>query len=138
MKKLGIILLFIILATNSIYSQDQNDLVNDQNPNFKVSLDKYVDVKNDYILDQGTTVQETYAAIDPLEEKRILRSIRKGHRANRSLWRHQERMERIKRTRYYSNSGYYNHGYHNNYYNNGWRYGQNLLTLGLLGYFIFN
>ncbi len=118
-----------------MYSQDQNELVNDQNPNFKVSMDKYVDVKNDYILAQGTTAQETYAAIDPLEEKRVLRSIRKEHRANRSLWRHQERMERIKRTRYYSNTGYYNN---RRYYNNGWCYGQDLLSLGLLGYLIFN
>ena len=89
------------------------------------------------VLAQGTTEQDTYKAIDPLEEKRELRSIKRKHRAQRALWRHQERMERAKHGGYY-NRGYYNrvHRY-NRFYDNSFINPNTLLSLGLLGCYIF-
>ncbi|MGY5354645.1 hypothetical protein [Wenyingzhuangia sp. IMCC45467] len=78
----------------------QTNIVSDQNPNAKAAYEKYAVVANDYILKQGTTSQQTYVAIDPMEEKRIRKNIRKDYRAMRPLWRHQERMERAKHTSY--------------------------------------
>ena len=72
-----------------------------------------------YVMLQGTTAQETYKAIDPLERKRELRMLRKEYRAKRRLWRHQERMERIKRTNYYDyNSNFFNGYFYNGFYPN--------------------
>lgn len=129
------------------FSQE-NSLAENQNPNYKQSLEHYTkmlktDEKTDYVALQGTTVQQTYKAIDPMEEKRELKALRRKYRAQRPLWRHQRRMERIKNTRYHD----YNYGYDNyyspwssSYYsgcsNNFWDTG-NLLELSLLGYYIF-
>ena len=82
--------------------------------------------------------------IDPLEEKRQLRSLKRKYRANRALWRHQERLERAKNGySLYDNGGYYNDNYYNNnnyYRNSSWINSGNLLnlaSLGLLGYYVF-
>ena len=95
----SLVLLFTITTAFA-----QQDLVTNQNPNYKVSYDKYVASSEQYTDQQGTTVQETYVAIDPIEEKRNRKKIRKDYRAQRSLWRHQERMERAKNTRYVRNT----------------------------------
>ncbi|NIJ44550.1 hypothetical protein FHR24_000989 [Wenyingzhuangia heitensis] len=96
----NLILLFGLLFSVVAYSQNESD----QNPNYKAAYEQYVNVANDYVSKQGTTVQQTYVAIDPMEEKRIRKKIHKDHRAMRSLWKHEERMERAKNTRYYSTS----------------------------------
>ncbi|WP_029209631.1 hypothetical protein [Aquimarina agarilytica] len=131
-------------------AQDSKPLVEDQNPNYKVAMDKYMESPKEYTLLQSTTVQETYKAIDPLEEKRELRSQRRQFSAQRPYWRHQRRLERIKNTRYYesydngffNNRGFYNYGYRNNNFigrNQRFRnynylgLGGGLLGLGLLG-----
>ena len=46
---------------------------------YKISLDKYVAASKDIsqTLTQGTTSQETYVAIDPMEEKRKRKELRK-------------------------------------------------------------
>ena len=84
------LLSFMGIAQNSI------ELGTDQNPNYKISLDKYVAASKDIsqTLTQGTTSQETYVAIDPMEEKRKRKELRKYFRSQRPLWRHQERLER--------------------------------------------
>ena len=66
------LLSFMGIAQNSI------ELGTDQNPNYKISLDKYVAASKDIsqTLTQGTTSQETYVAIDPMEEKRKRKELR--------------------------------------------------------------
>lgn len=91
--------LTLCLFTVVLFAQKNN--ASDQNPNHEASYQKYLKDSNNYISKQGTTVQDTYVAIDPMEEKRIRRKTHKEHRAMRSLWRHQERLERAKNTRYY-------------------------------------
>ncbi|WP_062052827.1 hypothetical protein [Aquimarina longa] len=126
MKKIVSILVFVIIGLTS-YAQKTTTLVEDQNPNYKKAMDKFLTNSNEYTLAQGTTLQETYKAIDPLEEKRELRSLRRQYRAQRPYWRHQRRLERARNTTYYENYGY--SGFNSGYYN----YGSDLLTLGLLG-----
>ena len=109
MKK--ILLLLIISFPVLLIGQEKNTLVNDQNPNYKLAMEKYVANLQDYTLLQSTTAQETYKAIDPLEEKRELKALRRQYRAQRPYWRHQRRLEQAKNTHYiYDNN---NWGYNN-------------------------
>ncbi len=146
------LLSFLTICVTS--AQNSNELVKDQNPNYKLAMDKYMESPKEYTLLQSTTVQETYKAIDPLEEKRELRAQRRQFRAQRPYWRHQRRLERIKNTRYYENNnnggfygnrGFYNYGYRNNNFigrNQRFRnynyLGGGLLGLGLLGSCLIN
>lgn len=82
-------------AQNSATQQEQN-------PSFMVSQARYMKMADSINSWHGTTLQETYKAIDYLEDKR-------EQRANRRAWRHELRMERAR------NSGWYN-GYYNDYY----------------------
>lgn len=120
MKTKILILLFAaFFMAFSGFSQEQASDP-DQNPNFEKSMNSYLNASKEIVLTQGTTSQETYKAIDPLQDKRDLRSLRREHRANRLLWRHQERLERAKNTQYieYDYPTNYKNGYYNNYH---WR-----------------
>jgi hypothetical protein len=90
-----------------------DSLAPDQNPNYKRSLEKYMAIKDDYIKKEGTTIQNTYKAIDDMEAKKERRALRKERR-------HERRMARINNRRYYNNcySPYY-YGY-NSFNNYGW------------------
>lgn len=102
----NILIIFIIVMGSALYAQESTYLEADQNPNAQAAYEKYAKIADDYILKQGTTSQETYVAIDPMEEKRIRRKIHKDHRAMRSLWRHEERLERAKNTQYILSNPY--------------------------------
>ncbi|WP_282084841.1 hypothetical protein [Aquimarina algiphila] len=121
MKKEYLILVLIMLGFMS-HAQAIAPLVTGQNPNYKIAMNKVINNNNKYILQQGTTVQQTYKAIDPLEEKRELRSRKKQYRSQRAYWRHQRKLKRIENTQYYD-YGYYDRSY----YRNTW------LSLGLWG-----
>lgn len=88
----------------------------DQNPNFMQSQEKYMASSDQYTSLQGTTSQETYKAIDYVEEKRERQAIRRNNRAMRPQWRHERRLERIKNTRYISSDFGINFGYSYPYY----------------------
>jgi len=89
-------------------------LAPDQNPNYKRSLAKYDSIYTQYTQQQGTTLQDTYEAIDPMEHKRKMQELRREYRAKRPLWRQERRMERIRNTRYIDTG-----------WNNGWGWGWN-------------
>lgn len=122
---------FVAMAQNSIA------LVSDQNSNYQTSLNKYVTINtvNKTNLLQGTTAQETYTAIDPMEEKRKRKELRKYFRSQRPLWRHQERLERAKNPVNYNNIY---RGYNNNYRRNSYLNTNSLFNLGTFGYYFFN
>ncbi len=144
----NIILCIALLAASIVVNaqQDSPALEADQNPNYKLSQDKYTaNIQAEYSVLQGTTLQETYKAIDPLEDKRQLKALKKKYRAQRPYWRQQRRLERIRNTRYYNYNNYSNRNYHpryNNYYNRGlytrhrrnirnYSFGYNTIGLGL-------
>lgn len=141
------ILIIIALATIGFNINAQSSLEPDQNPNYQNSLDKYKENTSEYLSLQGTTKQQTYKAIDPMEEKRELKALRRKNRANRPLWRHQRNLRRIENTRYYrGNYNYNNYGNfgYNRYNRNGRNYGSRGLGygsafgLGILGCNLFD
>lgn len=84
----------------------------DQNPNYHVSMEKYMIQKDSLLVNLGETVHNTYKAYDWYEAKQERKALKRQYR-------HEERMARAKYGRsYYSDYGYnYNYGY-NNYYRN--------------------
>lgn len=96
------ILLTASLIVATVLTGTAQNLAPDQNPSFMVSQARYMQMADSINSWHGTTLQETYKAIDYLEDKRELR-------ANRKAWRRELRMERAR------NSGWYN-GYYNDYY----------------------
>lgn len=94
MKTLPIIALFV---SSFLFAQQSKETLDfDQNPNYKISQEKYSKEASKYVALEGTTLQQTYKAIDPMEEKRALKALKKRYRAERSKWRHEERMEKYK------------------------------------------
>ena len=101
MKNL-LFILAIVLQSTLLSAQEYN-----QNPNYKESQQKYMASAEQYTSLQGTTVQETYKAIDRLEEKRELKAQRRALRAQRPIWRQERRLERIKnRPNFYYGYGF--------------------------------
>lgn len=100
----------------------------DQNPNYKVSQDKYAQKADEINKTQGQTVQDTYTAFDWTEYKAQKKQNRKDARYNRRQMKYQYyRPYGYGNNTYYNNgyynSGYYNNGYNNGYYNNPYSYG---------------
>lgn len=104
-------ILFIAGLLIATFSFAQTD-VEDQNPNHQQSRDYYMNNNQNYVAQQGTTVDNTYDAIDELEAKRKRKELRKEIRTLKPLLRHQRKMERIK-----NRPRYYNYGYNRPYYN---------------------
>lgn len=120
MRNIFSVFVFVIIGCIG-YTQETVQLTEDQNPNYKVAMNRFLKNSQEYTLQQGTTVQETHKAIDPLEEKRELRSLRRQYRSQRAYWTHERRLKRIENIRYYDYGSYYG------YRSYGW------LTLGVLG-----
>ncbi len=98
----------IFLLTITLFAQKST--VSDQNPNYEISYQEALKTSDKYIIQQGSTANQTYVAIDPVEEKRVRKNIRKEYRAKKALWKHEERLARAKNTksyRYSSNPGLY-------------------------------
>ena len=89
-------------------------LVANQNPRYLESQNKYMHQSDSLLVTQGTTAQQTYKAIDYLQDRRDRK---------REL-----RLARASAPRYYANDGWFNNGY-NGYYNfngyNGYNNGYN-------------
>lgn len=94
----------------------------DQNPNFEVSRQKYMLMADSLTTWHSTTHQETYKAIDYLEDK-------KAAREDRQAFRRELRRERVRNNAswyqgYYSNPGdfYYRPQFRNRYDNRSYRF----------------
>lgn len=86
-----------LMGAGSIFAQ-----VADQNPNFEESLVKYMRLSQDEPASLGTTVQQTYKALDWYEQREERRALRRSRN-------HELRMNRS----YYSD-------YYSPYYYNSW------------------
>jgi DNA polymerase elongation subunit (family B) len=112
---------FGIVAFLSSSAFAQTELVADQNPNYQKSQDKYTRIADSVNKWHSTTVQETYKAIDYLEDKRIAKESRRA-------FRQQIRLARAMRgdVRYYYNPSHFNRPYYHyrpNYHSYRNRYG---------------
>ena len=105
----GSVLAFLSVIV-SISSHAQTTLAYDQNPSFAVSRDKYMKIADSVNSWHSTTQQETYKAIDWLQD-------RKEARADRREFRRQLRMQQASwNNYYYPNYNYGRRGYYNNNY----------------------
>lgn len=114
----SILLAASLVVVSFLTSTAQDNSLAQQNPSYMASQARYMKMADSINSWHGTTIQDTYKAIDYLEDKRELR-------ANRKAWRRELRMERARNSGWYNN-GYYNNGYYNNYYPayNGYYYGR--------------
>jgi hypothetical protein len=121
MKKMVLFAVAFLLVL-TIAGNAQTALAPDQNPNYMISQNRYLKMADSINSWHGTTPQETYKAIDFLEDKREAR-------ANRRQWRQELRMERARNGGWYYNGGYNSYypayGYSGNYYGNSWGYRRN-------------
>ncbi|MEC4112536.1 hypothetical protein [Myroides pelagicus] len=106
------IALGLLSVGQTVHAQE---LVEDQNPDYRNSMYKYVAISDSLTTTLSTTIQDTYKAYDWYE-------VKQERKAQRKLWRHEERMTRAKYGRSYYNDYYGNgyNGYYNSYYNNGY------------------
>ena len=115
MKKLLLALFFIAGG----YAASAQELAPDQNPNYKVSMEKYQALQTNLQSTLNTTVQQTYKAYD-------WRSARDWKKAERREDRRENRLFNNYNQRYYdpyNYNGRSNYGkpyYYRNY--NGWRW----------------
>jgi hypothetical protein len=109
MKK---ILFTCSILVASLASQAQ-ELAIDQNPNYKVSMDKYAASQLSLQTTNNTTTQNTYKAYDFSEAKAERRAERRNLRRERQMY-------------YNMNNGYYygnNNGFNDYYDNSNFRNG---------------
>lgn len=108
----------IVLA--AVFTSTAQTVAPDQNPSFMVSQARYMNMADSVNSWHGTTLQETYKAIDYYEDKLALRASRKA-------WKRELRMERARSGNYVYDNGYYPYGY--GYYpsSNGTGWGNYLL-----------
>lgn len=98
MKK--VLLSLIIIAAG--FAANAQELAPDQNPNYKVSLEKYTANMVALQTTNNTTMQETYKAYDWSTAKAERKAERRNFRRERALF------------------NAYNNGWNNNNWNNGW------------------
>ena len=102
MKKL--LLSFIIFTT--AFAANAQELLPDQNPNYKVSMEKY-SATPAALTTMNTTLQETYKAYDWSTAKAERKAERRNFRRERALFNSY-------------NNGWNNYNWNNNSWNNGW------------------
>lgn len=107
MKKHLPFLLITLLAAMSVTAQE---LAPNQNPNYAVSRAHYMGLADSLTALHGTTIQDTYKAIDWLADRREARAERRSLR----------QQIRLSRAQWYNDSYYYP-GY-SNYRSNWGRY----------------
>lgn len=111
MKKL-LLPTLCMLACTVLFAQKEAN----QNPNFKISRARYMNMRDSLLSTQSTTVQNTYQAYDWMALRQERKDIRFLNRQQR----------RLNRSHYDYNYGYspYN-GYNQPYFNNSFYYNGN-------------
>ena len=115
MKKL----LLVLFIFADAYAASAQELVLDQNPNYKVSMEKYQASQINLQTTMNTTVQETYKAYD-------FRNAKLERKAERKADRRENRLFNNYNQQYYDPYNYngrnsYGRPYQYNNYN-GWRW----------------
>ena len=102
------ILLTLFIGAGSVsFAQQNNQLAPDQNPNYLVSQQKYMNQKDSLFAWENTTIQSTYKAYDWREAREERRSERRAYRREAAYYQ----------TPYYLTPSV-NYGYSPYYYNN--------------------
>ncbi len=124
------ILSALLLLTTYTSAKAQSGLAEDQNPDYAVSRDRYMKMADSVNTWHSTTIQQTYKAIDYLENKR-------EERIEQRAFDREIRLAAV-RSGWYDNN-YYSPGYNTSFYRpdnyyrarpNGYRYYNNNYLLG--------
>lgn len=134
---------FVFLFMLQVQAQttaSTSTLLPDQNPNYEKSRDKYMAKSDDLTSKEGTTVQQTYKAIDDMQIKQERKDLAAQRRHERRMARIQSRGNRQIYNPYYYNGynnpyGYY-HPYY--YYNNIYGNVNSIANTALLGIAIWS
>jgi hypothetical protein len=104
-------LIFTLVFFGSGFSTQAQELAPDQNPNYKVSMDKYKAAQTNLQTTMNTTVQDTYKAYDFRVARAERQAERRSYRRERTLYNNYNNGYD------YNNYGYnnYNNRYNNNY-----------------------
>ncbi len=102
------LLSLIIIAAGFV--ANAQELAPDQNPNYKVSMEKYTAMQTT-LTTMNTTVQDTYKAYDWSTAKAERKAERRNFRRERALFNNYNNGW---------NNNNWNNGWNNNNYNNGW------------------
>jgi hypothetical protein len=102
MKKL----IFTMSIFAAGFATQAQELATDQNPNYKVSMDKYAGTQVSLQTTNNTTIQDTYKAYDFTEARAERRAERRNFRRDRRLFNN-------------FNNGW-NNNWDNSFYGNGW------------------
>jgi hypothetical protein len=106
-----IIFTFIILTAG--FATQAQELATDQNPNYKVSMDKYAATQISLQSTNNTTIQSTYKAYDWSTAKAERQAERRNFRRERRLFNNFNNN--------WNNNGWNNNAWgNNNWNNNGW------------------
>ena len=106
-----IIFTFIILAAG--FATQAQELTPDQNPSYKVSMDKYAATQVNLQSTNNTTIQNTYKAYDWSTAKAERQAERRSFRRERRLFNNFNNN--------WNNNGWNNNAWgNNNWNNNGW------------------
>ncbi len=122
MKTHLIILIFSFLFLQANLWGQQTE-PSDQNPNYRRSLEKYQTIKDSLLQNMGETIQDTYKAIDPIQDKIDAREARRAFRRDLRLER--ARAPRVFIDRGWNNWGYDPYGFGFNRWNRWNRWGNN-------------
>lgn len=109
-------IVFTLMIMSLIGQAFGQSLEKDQNPNYETSLKKYSEELKKSSNTMGTTVQDTYKAIDEWQDRK---DAKIANRRLRIENRHERRMARINGRRgfYGANPGiYYNYPYYDNFH----------------------
>lgn len=110
-------LLMMLIVINYGFAQNTGLLPN-QNPNYKISEEKYTRFRDSLLLNSNSTIQDTYKAYDWFEEKTERRNNRRDNRRQRNFYGNNQ----LGFNDWGSNGGFNNWGW-NNRFNN--RFGNN-------------
>ena len=116
MKK---VLLSLIIFGAGFASKAQ-ELASDQNPNYKVSMEKYQALTT-VQTSMNTTVQNTYKAYDWSTAKAERKAERRNFRRERALFNNYNNGWNNNNWNNGWNNNNYNNGWNNNRWNNNWR-----------------
>ncbi len=108
--------LTIILAAVALKAQENTA---EQNPDYKISMDKYIAIQTSLQATNNTTLQNTYKAYDWSTARTERRTERRNYRRERRLY---DDYSIFGNYGYYGNYGNGNYGRYNNYngYNNNY------------------
>ena len=109
-----------LIITAAGFAANAQELAPDQNPNYKISMEKYTAMQTTQTT-MNTTVQDTYKAYDWSTAKAERKAERRNFRREKALFNNYNNGWNNNNWNNGWNNNNYNNGWNNNRWNNNWR-----------------